>query len=145
MNIERIREMAETDLKMDGTELADESVRIPQLHGKYLNIFHDESLVLRKYEADYKILRRQKWEYYSGKMSKDELTALDWEQFDHRILRQDMDVYLDSDADLIKIQTKIDMQKQKVDYLDSILKGINNRQWVIRNAIEWRKFMSGVT
>jgi hypothetical protein len=78
-------------------------------------------------------------------MSKDELTALDWEQFDHRILRQDMDVYLDSDADLIKIQTKIDMQKQKVDYLDSILKGINNRQWVIRNAIEWRKFMSGVT
>jgi hypothetical protein len=145
MNIERIREMAETDLKMDGTELADESVRIPQLHGKYLNIFHDESLILRKYEADYKILRRQKWEYYSGKMSKDELTALGWEQFDHRILRQDMDVYLDSDADLIKIQTKIDMQKQKVDYLDSILKGINNRQWVIRNAIEWRKFMSGVT
>jgi hypothetical protein len=145
MNIERIREMAETDLKMDGTELADESVRIPQLHGKYLNIFHDESLILRMYEDDYKILRRQKWEYYSGKMSKDELTALGWEQFDHRILRQDMDVYLDSDADLIKIQTKIDMQKQKVDYLDSILKGINNRQWVIRNAIEWRKFMSGVT
>ena len=145
MNIERIREMAETDLKMDGTELADESVRIPQLHGKYLNIFHDESLILRKHEADYKILRRQKWEYYSGKMSKDELTALGWEQFDHRILRQDMDVYLDSDADLIKIQTKIDMQKQKVDYLDSIIKGINNRQWVIRNAIEWRKFMSGVT
>jgi hypothetical protein len=145
MNIERIREMAETDLKMDGTELADESVRIPQLHGKYLNIFHDESLVLRKYEADYKVLRRQKWEYYSGKMSKEELNALGWEQFDHRILRQDMDVYLESDVDLLKIQTKMDMQRQKVDYLDSILKGINNRQWVIRNAIEWRKFMSGVT
>jgi len=145
MNIERIREMAETDLKMDGTELADESVRIPQLHGKYLNIFHDESLVLRKYEADYKVLRRQKWEYYSGKMSKEELNALGWEQFDHRILRQDMDVYLESDVDLLKIQTKLDMQRQKVDYLDSILKGINNRQWVIRNAIEWRKFMSGVT
>ena len=145
MNIERIREMAETDLKMDGTELADESVRIPQLYGKYLNIFHDESLVLRKYEADYKVLRRQKWEYYSGKMSKEELNALGWEQFDHRILRQDMDVYLESDVDLLKIQTKLDMQRQKVDYLDSILKGINNRQWVIRNAIEWRKFMSGVT
>jgi len=137
--------MAETDLKMDGTELADESVRIPQLHGKYLNLFHDESLVLRKYEADYKVLRRQKWEYYSGKMSKEELAALGWEQFDHRILRQDMDVYLESDVDLLKIQTKMDMQRQKVDYLDSILKGINNRQWVIRNAIEWRKFMSGVT
>lgn len=145
MNIERIREMVETDLKIDGTELADESVRIPQLHGKFLNIFHDESLVLRKYDTDYKILRRQKWEYYSGKMSEEDLKVLGWQPFDHRILRQDLDIYMDSDSDLLKIQSKIDLQKQKVDYLDSILKGINNRQWVIRNAIEWRKFMSGVT
>jgi len=145
MNIERIREIVEIDLKMDGTELADESVRIPQLHGKYLNIFHDESLILRKHEADYKILRKQKWEYYSGKMSEVELKSLGWEQFNHRILRQDIDVYMEADPDLLKIQSKIDLQKQKVEYLDAILKGINNRQWVIRNAIEWRKFMSGVT
>jgi hypothetical protein len=145
MNIERIREIVEIDLKMDGTELADESVRIPQLHGKYLNIFHDESLILRKNEADYKILRKQKWEYYSGKMSEVELKSLGWEQFNHRILRQDIDVYMEADPDLLKIQSKIDLQKQKVEYLDAILKGINNRQWVIRNAIEWRKFMSGVT
>lgn len=145
MNIERIKEMVEADLKIDGTELADESVRIPQLHSKYLNIMHDESLVLRKHETDYKVLRRQKWEYYSGKMSEDDLKNLGWEPFDHRILRQDLDVYLESDADLLRIQSKVDLQKQKVEYLDSILKGINNRQWVIRNAIEWRKFMSGVT
>jgi hypothetical protein len=145
MNIERIREMVEIDLKMDGTELADESVRIPQLHGKYLNIHHDESLVLRKYDTDYKILRKQKWEYYNGKMSEADLKALGWEPFNHRILRQDMDVYMDADPDLLKIQNKIDLQKQKVEYLDAIIKGINNRQWTIRNAIEWRKFMSGVT
>jgi hypothetical protein len=52
---------------------------------------------------------------------------------------------MDADEDLVKIRSKIDLQKAKVEYLDSIIKGINNRQWVIRNAIEWRKFMSGVT
>jgi hypothetical protein len=145
MNIERIREMAEADLKIDGTELGDESIRIPQLHGKYLNIFHDESLVLRKLEADYKILRKQKWEYYNGKMSQEDLKALGWEPFGHRILRQDLDVYMDSDQDMIRIIGKMDLQKAKVDYLDSLLKGINNRQWVIRNSIEWKKFLSGVT
>ena len=145
MNIERIREMVEVDLKMDGTELADESIRIPQLHNKYLNIFHDENLVLRKYETDYKILRRQKWEYYSGKMSEDDLKSFGWQPFYHRILRQDLDVYLESDSDLLKIQSKVELQKQKVEYIDSLLKGINGRQWIIRNAIDWKKFISGVT
>jgi len=145
MNIDKIKEMVEADLKIDGTELGDESTRIPQLHGKYINIYHDESLVLRKLEADYKTLRKQKWEYYNGKLSQEELNALGWEPFGHRILRQDMDIYMDSDADMVRIVSKIEMQRAKVDYLDSVIKGINNRQWVIRNAIEWRKFMSRVT
>jgi hypothetical protein len=145
MNIERIKEMVETDLKIDGTELGDESIRIPQLHGKYLNIYHDETLVLRKLDADYNLLLKKKWEYYSGKLSQQELDQLGWEPFGHRILRQDMDTYMDADEGLIKIRSKMDLQKAKVEYLDSIIKGINNRQWVIRNAIEWRKFMSGVT
>jgi hypothetical protein len=145
MNIEKIKEMVEKDLQIDGTELGDESNRIPQLHGKYLNIYHDESLILRKLETDWKILRKQKWEYYNGKMSQEELNKLGWEPFGHRILRQDMDIYMEADEDIIRLSSKIDLQKAKVDYLDSVMKGINNRQWVIRNSIEWRKFMSGVT
>jgi hypothetical protein len=144
MNIERIKELVEIDLKIDGTELGDESIRIPQLHSKYLNIYHDECLILRKLDVDFKILRKQKWEYYNGKMSQQELATLGWEPFGHRILKQDLDIYLESDTDIIKHESKIDLQKAKVEYLDSILKGINNRNWVIRNAIEWRKFMSGV-
>ena len=144
MNIERIKELVEIDLKIDGTELGDESIRIPQLHSKYLNIYHDECLILRKLDVDFKILRKQKWEYYNGKMSQQELATLGWEPFGHRILKQDLDIYLESDTDIIKHESKIDLQKAKVEYLDSILKGINNRNWIIRNAIEWRKFMSGV-
>ena len=60
MNIDSIKEMVGIDLAMDGTELADESVRIPLLHGKYLNIFHDESIILRKHDTDYKMLRKLK-------------------------------------------------------------------------------------
>lgn len=145
MNIDTIKQLVEQHLKIDGTELGDESLRIPMLHGKFLNIFHDESLVLRKLEADYRLMRRKKWEYYSGKMSQDELRELGWEPFAIRVLRQDLDVYMDSDQDLVTLVSRIDLQKAKVEYLDSVIKQINNRNWVIRNAIEWRKFMSGVS
>jgi len=36
-------------------------------------------------------------------------------------------------------------QEEKVKYLDAIVKSFNSRQWNIRNAIEWRKFVSGVS
>ena len=55
MNFDKIREMVAKDIDIDKTELGDESARIPQLHNKYLNVFHDERLILHKMSADYKI------------------------------------------------------------------------------------------
>jgi hypothetical protein len=54
-----------------------------------------------------------------------------------------MDLYLGSDDDLIKIQSKMDYYQVMLNYLDSILKNITNRTYQIKNAIEWQKFIRG--
>ena len=144
MHLDKIKEMAEKDLPIDDTELGTESVRIPQLHNKYLVIFHDERLTLRKAQADYRTLRRDKWEYYTGKMSQERLKELGWEPFQSKILRNDLDIYLESDKQLSDFQSKIEYQQEKVDYLEGILKGIAQRHWIIRNALEWKKFTNGI-
>jgi hypothetical protein len=77
-------------------------------------------------------------------MSQERLDELGWEPFQTKILRNDLDIYMDSDKDLSDLQSKIEYQQEKVDYLESILKGIAQRHWVIRNAIEWRKFTNGI-
>jgi hypothetical protein len=144
MKLDQIRAMAERDINIDKTELGDESARIPQLHNKYLNMFHDERLVLSKMSVDYKILRKNKWEWMTGKMSQETLDLLKWEPFQTRIMRQDLDLYLDADSELNEAESRLTLQKEKVEYLESLLKGISQRHWVIRNAIEWRKFTQGV-
>lgn len=144
MHLDKIKEMAEKDLPIDDTELGTESVRIPQLHNKYLVIFHDERLTLRKAQADYRTLRRDKWEYYTGKMSQERLKELGWEPFQSKILRNDLDIYMESDKQLSDFQSKIEYQQEKVDYLEGILKGIAQRHWIIRNALEWKKMMMGI-
>ncbi len=144
MKLEEIRAMVEKDLQLNETELDTESMRVPQIHGKYLNLMFDERLMLKKSEADYSVLKRQKWEYYSGKMSEETLKDLGWEQFDLKILRQDLDKYLESDADLIALSLKVMYQKEKVTYIESVVKAISQLQWNIRNAIEWKKFIHGV-
>jgi hypothetical protein len=144
MNFDKIRELVEKDICIDKTELGDESARIPQLHNKYLNIFHDERLVLSKMRMDYNVLKKNKWEWMTGKMSQEQLINLSWEPFQIRIMRQDLDLYLSADSDLNEMEAKLTLQQEKVDYLESVLKAINQRHWVIRNAIEWRKFTQGV-
>ena len=76
MDLRKIREMVTKDMPIDGTELDLESLKIPQLHNKYLNLYSDEKLVAKKLEFDYKALRRLKWEYYTGKLDEDKLEEL---------------------------------------------------------------------
>ena len=144
VDLSKLKEMVNKDLEIDGAELDLESLRIPQLHNKYLNIFTDEKLELSAVEFKYNDLLRKKWEYYTGKMSQEELDALGWEPFQLNILKTDLEKYLSSDAELAKMKAKKVYQEQKLEYLTSILKAINNRQFHIRDAIAWRKFVNGV-
>ena len=143
MDFDKIKAMSERDTQMDGTELDIESIKLPQLHNKYLNILQDEKLVLRKLISDKNKLFRLKWEYYNGKMDKDALDELGWEPFHLNILKKDIDIYLNSDKELSMIHDRISYQEVKLEFLEEILKELNNRHWKIRNAIEWRKFTSG--
>tara|TARA_B100001059_G_C17692133_1_gene505529 strand:- start:657 stop:947 length:291 start_codon:yes stop_codon:yes gene_type:complete len=93
---------------------------------------------------DHSKLIRLKWEYYTGKMPEESLKELNWQPFQLKVLKQDIDKYLESDDDLILIQHKLTYQQEKVSYLESIVKSISQRNWEIRNAIEWRKFINGV-
>ena len=67
MNLSELQDQVDRDLKMDDTELDLESIKTPQLHNKYLKFYTNYSLQLKKAKDDYKILHRQKWEYYTGK------------------------------------------------------------------------------
>ncbi len=144
MNLTELRAMVSQDMVMDDTELDIESLRTPQLHNKYLNMFHDERLLLTKKEEELKSLLRKKWEYYTGKMDSETLESLGWEPFQLNILKADIDKYLDSDKELSVLRMQISFTKEKVSYLESVVKIMNNRQWNIRSAIEWRKFINGV-
>lgn len=144
MDIETIKQYVQKDLQINDAELDGESLRIPQLHNKYLNILHDEKLILQSLRVKRKILLREKWEYYTGKMDQDTLNKKGWEPFNLKILKQDVDMYLESDSDMMTIESKLFLQEEKVNFLQETIKVINNLQWHIRDAIAWRKFVNGV-
>ena len=137
--------MAIDDLPIDETCLDRESLNIPKLHNKYLNLLHDEKLVLYKHKTEFRKLQKLKWEYYNGKLDEVTLKEKGWEPFSLRILKQDAEMYMNADDDMIAADARLLFQQEKVNYLESIIKGLNGRQYHIRDAILWRKFVSGVS
>ena len=143
MKIEDIFALWETDSKIDRTELSDESLKIPQLHHKYYKIFTSERLLLRKLEADAKILKLEKYEFYTQGHTK-ETQDKGWELPSRgMILKADLPMYMESDKEIIELNLKIGYQLEKIELLENIIKTISNRGFQIKNAIDWNKFIQG--
>ena len=110
MDLQKIQEMFDKDSKIDETNINLEETRSPALLNKYLKLYTNFRLMLSKAETDMKILKKQKWEYYSGKSEK---------PFELKILRQDIPTYLESDEDMVRLQSKLDYLKVVSSYLDN--------------------------
>ena len=143
MKLEDIRKMVAEDSVIDDTELDLESLKIPQLHNKYLNIYHDEKFSLARFDSELKKGVRLKWEYYTGKLDQSQLDEHGLEPFPLKILKQDIDKYMESDDELVKLKSKVEYIQTVIDFLHSTIKQISNRGFQIKNAIDWRKFTSG--
>ena len=143
MKLEEIQLMWERDAQIDRTELGEESLRIPQLHSKYFKIFSQERLLLRKMEADQRILFKDKYEWYNGSISEETLEVYKWEPNPLKILRTDIPMHIEADKEIQNQNFKIEIQKEKVEFLEAIIKSLTSRGFNIKSAIEWSKFQMG--
>ena len=140
MDLEKLQEQADSDLKINDSELDLESLKTPQLHNKYLKHLTKFKLMLSRAETEFNTMKREKWEYYTGKAPAEVYAE---KPFDLKILRTDIDKYLESDTELQKAKQKVDYLDTTVDFLDRTIRQIANRGFTIKNAIDWRKFTSG--
>ena len=143
MTIDQILEHWEKDAEIDRTELGSEAIKTPQLHHKYFKMFSKERLKLRKLESEYKRLKFDKYEFYTE--GPNETTPPHWElPARGRILKGEVQNYIDSDPEIIELTLKISYQQEKIDLLESIIKTLANRGYQISAAIQWEKFKVGL-
>ena len=144
MNLEELHEMWDSDCNIDEDHLDRASTTSPKLHAKYLRLLIQHKVKIAALQSDYNTKRQLKFRYYRGEMSREELTDYGWNQWQGiKPLKNEMDEFLTGDSDLNKTLIKIEYIKCMVEALESILKQISSRDWQIRNAIEFKKFISG--
>lgn len=143
MDINDLSTMWAEDANIDETNLVGESKRIPQLHSKYYNLYYREALKVKKLRYDYKMLELAKREYYDGTMAEEDLRERGWKPFQKKVIRQDIDKYIQSDKDIIQLSLKIDLHTANADYLEDIVKTIHSRNFIIKSMIDVMKFQAG--
>lgn len=140
ITLDDIKSQWAEDSKIDNDLLDNESTKIPQLHSKYLNYLSDVRLIKIRKQQEYKVLVREKFEYYTGKAS-DEVYQSN--PFDLKVLKQDVPMYIDSDSEIQNVTTRINYYEEVIFLLEKIIQQLNNRTFQIKNSIDWQKFMQG--
>ena len=142
MKLEELQSEAKEDLQIiDQERLDQESYKNQNIKPKWLQYRtkYDQLLIISK--ADHQRMYREKWEYYGGKADAKVYAA---KPFDLKILKTDLQMYINSDEDILNLQGKIAYYESIIKYIDGVIKSIDNRGWDIRNATEWKKFEAGM-
>tara|TARA_B100001250_G_scaffold412717_1_gene444672 strand:- start:11830 stop:12261 length:432 start_codon:yes stop_codon:yes gene_type:complete len=142
MKLEELQSEAKQDLQIiDQERLDQESYKNQNIKPKWLEYRtkYDQLLIMSK--ANHQRMYREKWEYYGGKADAKVYAA---KPFDLKILKTDLQMYINSDEDILNLQGKIAYYESIIKYIDGVIKSIDNRGWDIRNATEWKKFEAGM-
>ena len=147
MTLDDIMKMWEVDCEIDDLALDDETKKTSKLHAKYLALVNVNRLQRAKLDSDLDSLKKDKWLYYTGKMTKQEMDLRGW-QYDPfggatKPLKSELSFYTDSDADIVTIKQKIEYQKTIGNLLEEIINNLRWRHTHVKNIIDWKKFVSG--
>ena len=78
--------------------------------------------------------------YYMGKASDEEYEK---EPFDHKVLKSDVNLFLEADKKLNELQDRIILQTEKLKLVVEAGKIMQNKSFNIKNALDHQKFMGG--
>ena len=142
MKIEELKEMIDKDVTFlkEESHMDTSSLSIPELHAKYLSLIYDERLALDYFKVEYKVLKRDKWLYYTGKADPQ---VYEEKPFNLNILKADVDKFLDADTDLNAVYLKVKAQEEKLNLITEIVKSVMGHSFNVGNAIKWKKFLNG--
>ena len=110
MTLDEIKLEWEKDCEIDDIELDKSSLEIPKLHAKYQDLLTSKILVMKQYQFKYDTLLKNKWLWYNGKMSEDQIKELGWndDPLDGlKIMKNDLQLFYNSDTDIQELNAKI--------------------------------------
>jgi hypothetical protein len=134
--------IAEEDMHLDKSKLDNESLRVPKLHNKWLRFLYERKEELFAAELNKKSIYKTLWLYYNGKAV--DSVYKEKGNFDIRVMKADIPMFIEDDAEMKNIDSKIFIIKQELEFIHKTLEEINRRSFHISNALKAISFLNGL-
>lgn len=141
MTLAELEAMIEKDSIIDPSDLGGEALKISMLHSKYYSLFMKELKASRAADFVFAEVKKRRTHYYLGKADDETYQK---ETLDFKVLKADLELYLEADRELTEADIRRQNQRMKSEMLEAFVKSINQRSFNIKNAIEWRRFTAGL-
>lgn len=142
--IKKLQDMWNADSKIDRLTLVEDLLINSNLNSKYVGLYASHREAVKYYENKLYKERLFKHEYYTGKSNYEALKERNLEPFGYKILKSEVEMYINADDDIIRISDKKHFHETMVKMLDSILWSIKDRGKSIIYIIEWEKHSNGI-
>lgn len=143
MTLDALHAEWDTDQQLDLAQ-PDKALRdVPFLHGKWWRIYSTERQRYAALKQERGALYHDKFEWYVGRLPEEDRLRRNWPPQPLRIVRGDVDRFLSTDAELVPLDARIEMQEIKLKFIEDVIKSINNRGFLLKTHVEWLRFSNG--
>jgi flagellar capping protein FliD len=127
----KIQQEAEKDLNINNQEYKDILNSLPHTYQKYLNHFYNFSIIYDKINKKLYKKYNELYRYYR-------------DEFSIKLKTNELENYIKADDSYQEIEQILLNIKHQLNYLDNIMKQLNQISFYIKNAIDWEKFKNGI-
>jgi len=128
------------DSVIDDVLLDEASIKIPQLHSKYITLHSEFTLLLKKAKQEHNKIIHLRTLYYSGRGTPE---MYEETPFDFKLIRSEVPSWVAVDETVNKVEMKVVLYETTLNTLSEILKQIHQLSFNIKNMIAWRQFVNG--
>jgi len=140
MTLDEINAEWAADAPINREQLDIDSLDIPKLHSKYVKMLSKERLVFKALDEKKKQFIQKLTDYFGGSLDGKEIGRPAWQLNE---TKSAIEKRVENDAELSKMKIQIYQAEEKVQVLIEIIKNINQRNFQIKNAIDFMRFMNG--
>ena len=134
---------AKEDIKLNFLDIENELLRNSHLIGKWLTYQQSQKAKFLLIETEYKRLLSKKKRYLMGRLDDEERESNGWPVEGNKILKADLDMWLDADDEILKKKKNYLVQKQIVEFIDSTLSQVVDKKWSIKAYLDYKKWIEG--
>jgi hypothetical protein len=131
MNLEELHEKAENDTTVDETGVGEFSLTLAHKTTQWLTILSEEKIMFEALTIQLGSIREKRRKYYKTDY---ETTLED---------KQHLTDLLTGDDTINKIKSRYVICKEKISFIEGIIKNLNQASFNIRNFLEYKKFSNG--